>query len=107
MTEALKSLPKSVKVGYRTVHFKTVDERVTHALGVFNTRDGVIGLTTSQDDQELANTILHEIFHAVWHIYGLPHSEQEEQVVTTLSNGFSGVLRDNPKLFEVLARMIK
>lgn len=44
--------------------------------------------------------LMHELLHGIYHLSGLPDSEQEEQVVNSLAPLLVLLLRDNPKLVE-------
>ena len=46
----------------------------------------------------LAETLLHELMHAVWHVWGLSKTEGQEEVVRAMALGMATVMRDNPQL---------
>jgi hypothetical protein len=61
----------------------------------------VIRYTTTEEPHRMANTILHEVLHAVWEQMGLNalmNDEIQEQVCTSLANGLSQVYFQNPDL---------
>lgn len=62
---------------------------------------GVIRLAPQMDLQKSAATILHEILHAIWTVWGLTDEEEvkEERVITIFANGLATVMMDNPDLF--------
>lgn len=66
-----------------------------------------IVLDKRQTAAELADTLMHEVLHAIWAHAALPRRAAEERVVTAFANGLTGLARDNPGLFahlEALAR---
>lgn len=52
--------------------------------------------------QKRENVFIHEVLHAIWDTFGLKSAgftrDQEEQIVTALSNGLYQVVKDN-KIF--------
>lgn len=46
--------------------------------------------------------VVHELLHAIYHLSGIPESEEEEKIVTSLSPLLLLLMRDNPKLLEYL-----
>lgn len=92
---------ESVKVGYAVYRVRQTkldggtDGECDHDLHE-------IRLDESLKGENVNSTLIHEIFHAIWNIFGLPPRPGEERAVTVLSNGWLTVLRDNPKLMELL-----
>lgn len=50
-----------------------------------------------------ADTVVHEINHALWRISNLRDSDDEERIVSALATGWTQVYRDNPKLIQWIA----
>ena len=108
-------LPKTVRVGYKDYDIVVLSGVETMQQGVFgdhNNAKGEIRICPGLNAQEVANTLLHEILHAVWICFniGCPlvgskenQSISEERVVSGTANGLLSVIRDNPELFEFLA----
>lgn len=73
------------------------------ALGTFDRVACVIALAAEQAPAEKAESLLHELLHAVAsnHKLGLG-DEAEETVVNAFSRGLFAILRDNPKLVKYL-----
>jgi len=57
------------------------------------------------DDQEEANTLLHEIVHAALKLSG-QDSEGEEKMVEALTSCLCQALQDNPKLWHKLMKSL-
>lgn len=66
----------------------------------------VIRIDDALDSTKSANTLLHELFHAIWTTYALENDDKEERVVTVLSNGLAQVWRDNPDLVKFLNKSL-
>lgn len=94
-----------LKIGYRdfTLRFlKKINKGEELGLCTYPSKrvkcKGQISIAKGMDDAEKANTILHEILHAICYTQGLdlPVAE-EERVVNSLSNGLIAFIRDNPR----------
>lgn len=98
-----------LKIGYQTY---TVEEDDDYCAGL-----GANGATLKDRQKilysscvpkgEVADTLIHEILHAICHSY-LPDVERadEEEVVTMIAHGLTQVLRDNPTLFPELKKLL-
>jgi hypothetical protein len=58
---------RKIKVGYRWFKIRDIDSTQVSSLGTTNRMEGVIGLNSrdGQDAEEFANTVVHEILHAI------------------------------------------
>ena len=104
-------IPESIKVGYRDYKLEKWKQTVASANdahGQFFAKEGIIGYTEEEKGVSHANTILHELIHAIvyqWHIdLG---DKVEETVVNGLTNGLTTVFVDNPELMDYLKTKIK
>ena len=109
-----KSLPSSVKIGYRNIQIKYVrpdfkSDDMTESYGEYRAREGVILLLHDLCGQEMANSLWHEIKHAAVYVSGLNQAngplkedDAEEIVVNNLSNYEIGVFIDNPWLLDFI-----
>ena len=69
---------------------------------------GVIRIAKGQHKVEKANTVLHEILHAICHVQGLNLTDKEEErIVLSLTNGLIDFMRENPKMVEQLQGLVK
>ncbi len=55
----------------------------------------------------LCDTVLHEVGHAIWWVYGLRNDTKEEEVVSLLATAWTQVFRDNPWLLTWIAEATK
>lgn len=101
-----------LRVGYRNyvVRPMTVSEVILESrVGECNPGTGVLRVATAGKygefgPEEVADTLLHEVLHAVWRERGLAE-EDEESTVTNLAHGLISLMRDNPAFFPLLERM--
>jgi hypothetical protein len=94
-------LPKSVRVGYRdyaVVPWDRADAEDKEALGDCDHILGVIRVRADLPAQEKARVLIHEVFHAMWHVGDLEKSAREEKAVSVLSFQWAAVLGQNPGL---------
>ena len=69
--------------------------------GECNKHDHTISVRYSIDPIAHVDTLLHELFHAIYHEYYIAEEgEEEEQVVSKLASGMAKVLTANPELYK-------
>ena len=91
----MKKLPETIKIGAFDVKIKYWSElQETH--GQYFESDQTIYLAPSDCATTAADTLLHEIMHAIFAIYIIQPEDDEERTVTTLSLGLTQVFKDNP-----------
>jgi len=105
------NIPEKIKVGYRDYKLEEWKQTVAsanEAQGQFFSKEGVIGYTADEKGVSHANTLIHEILHAIIYQWNMDLDEKiEEHVVNGLTNGLTTVLVDNPKLIDYLKDKIK
>jgi len=95
-------MPKLVKIGYKDyeiVEMTDLESDQHRAAGQTMHLLGKIKINLGPGTREAAETLHHEIMHAVWCIWHIPVDVKEEIAVTSLSLGLSTVWRDNPDVF--------
>ncbi len=65
-------------------------------------QDPRIRVAKHKEPTALADTVLHEVMHAILRQQGRYYCKAEEEYVTALANGVITVLDDNPKLRKYL-----
>ena len=103
--------PSKIKIGYRDYKLEEWKQTVasaSEAQGQFFAKEGIIGYTADEKGVSHANTLIHEIMHAIIYQWNMELEEKvEELVVNGLANGLTTVLVDNPKLLDYLKDKIK
>ena len=103
--------PEKIKIGYRNYKLEEWKQTVAsanEAQGQFFAKEGVIDYTADEKGVSHANTLIHEIMHAIIYQWNMELEEKvEELVVNGLANGLTTVLVDNPKLLDYLKDKIK
>ena len=103
-------IPEKIKIGYKEYRLEKWKQTVAsanEAQGQFFAKEGIIGYTDEEKGVSHANTLLHEIIHAVVYQWNIDVGEKEETIVNGLTNGITTVLVDNPKLMDYLRKSIK
>lgn len=73
-------------------------------LGTCDNGRMLIAIKDSQHPVEEADTLIHEIYHAIWYcMHVADQGVGEEEIVRRLASGFTAVLMDNPQLLKYLA----
>ena len=105
------NIPDKIKVGYKEYKLEEWKQTVAsanEAQGQFFSKEGVIGYVTTEQGVSHANTIMHEIMHAIIYQWNIELGDKEEEhLVSALSNGLTTVFVDNPKLMDYLKEKIK
>jgi hypothetical protein len=104
-----------VKVGYREYVIRYVPRKSLYggdAIGDCENPGkhinckGKIRIANGLDNVEKANTVLHEIMHALFYTQGINVAGAlEERLVCSLTNGLIAFIRDNPKFVLKLLRL--
>ena len=112
MTKKIKELDK-VKVGYADIKIERVLASFTKnnadCWGQYISRENKIEIQKEAVGIDYANTLLHEIMHAIVYLSSLnadggalKEDDNEEQVTNTLTNWLMGVFRDNPRVLDII-----
>ena len=102
----MTALPTSVIVGPHTYKVVTVPDGILNGAGRVGqtcAMTGVIAIDNEQSRSQMADTVIHELVHAVLNVTDLDN-EIEERVCLALGPGLLGVLRDNPALVKWLVK---
>ena len=89
-----------IKIGYQDYRIEIHDDLGDEICGDTDLENSVIRIAESAIDRQ-RNTVIHEVLHAIWDQMGLNaqlDDNTQEQVVTSLSNGISTLLADNPQV---------
>jgi hypothetical protein len=106
-------LPSTLRIGAQTFRVRQckMPEGEETWLGTCEAAHGHIRIARGQEPHQKADTLLHEVLHAVW--YGAALSEvkhlrpHEELVVRAFTAGLAQVLRDNPRAVASLVKALR
>ena len=100
MNGLMKSITmKKIKIGYSD--YKIIDNDDKKLDGQFIHTDKTITITPSLSSSDRLNILLHETLHGVWFHWGVGETVRaknaEEAIITSIANGLTNVIRDNPE----------
>lgn len=100
---------KSVRIG--AIDYKIVPMDGTNAranFGEFDSEHEEIRLRPKfASKRQWAETLLHEIEHAIWYNWGVNSKDGEERIVRSTAIGWSCVFRDNQALMTEILKALK
>jgi hypothetical protein len=102
-------LPTRIKVGhfvYRVERWRSEGE-AGDRWGECDHGELVIRLRPVIPGTQLADTLIHEILHAIHNVWGLRVGDDEERIVAVTATALLTVFRDNPKLLAWLGANLK
>tara|TARA_Y100001973_G_C5204846_1_gene340667 strand:- start:100 stop:465 length:366 start_codon:yes stop_codon:yes gene_type:complete len=104
--------PPKVKVGYKDIAIELVRSdfsKQTDCYGEYQHRANKIEIQKDLTPTDFANTLLHEVLHAVVYEHSLTCDgnalsvdTNEEIVVNSITNGLMTVFKDNPWFLKIL-----
>lgn len=98
----MPTLPKQVVVGHRTWKIRPTESKRRDGLCDYE-RVTLFIRTKGKTGAEQANTLLHELHHAIWDEAGIKADDTEERIITLTANVLTQVIRDNPEVFDWIA----
>ena len=104
-----QTLPKEVDIlnlTYRINWISPPDESAPEHLGLCDFQAQVISVTKSLPRQSRAETLLHEIIHAINHGMGAPSKIDEERFTSKMSIGIATSIRQSPEVWKWISREI-
>ncbi len=99
------SLPNSIKVGPFDFAVVEIAADIADRLREDGDIAGyTIHIGAGQNGPRLADTVLHEVLHAIYRVWALSDADDEERTVTAMTTGLVSVLRDNPQFTKWLSK---
>ena len=91
------TLPEHIKVGPFDIAVVEIAADVASRLREDGDFDGdTIHIAAGQRGPALADTVMHELLHAIFKTFALKDEDDEERIVSAIATGLIGVFRDNP-----------
>lgn len=117
MTDCYRGIPKTVRVGcfvFRIEVREFEDHEAEGTFGHMNPISQKICLRPGMSSQNLADTFIHEILHAIFWFHeagrftgDVAMSDAEEEFVTKGAHGLCQFWQDNPKAVAWWAKLLK
>lgn len=112
MSQAQKKSPDNFKIilGHKEIEIlplERTDSDAHEVHGFYFPNHSKIKIDMSQNVAESAETLVHEVLHAVWNQMCLKSENvNEEDVVTALSKGICLLIKQNPDFFTLVKNAI-
>lgn len=100
MSDAYAGIPKSIKVGcykFRIEVLEADDAEASAEFGHMNSVNQKIRLRPGMTAQNLADTFIHEVIHAINWLFDSHDGMSEEQFTLMAAHGLCSLWQDNPK----------
>jgi len=94
-------LPKSIKIAnhtFKIVQMKKDIASLKRRFGECDCDNLEIRVAVHHKDSHVYETLIHEIFHAIYWSYNIKENDDEERTVTAFGIGWSQVLNTNKSL---------
>ena len=98
------SLPSEVKIGCHVYAIKSIDPELANALKVAGRcmpDCGVIELAADLNRGQALEVLLHEILHAIFHVFVIEDEDKGERTVSILGTALAWVFQDNPEFIKL------
>lgn len=95
------TMPKSIRVGnltYKVFAQRSVQMDMMQCMGVCLLDKSEIWVSPDLHDEMLAETLLHEVLHAIHANFDLDDNSDEERFTLLTARGLAQLWHDNPKL---------
>jgi hypothetical protein len=96
----------TVKIDHRDIEVRGVPYHHKR-VGRFLDQKCRIEVVVEQTARQQADTLVHEVMHAIWATRSMPPVIEEEECVTRMASGWTTVIRDNPELCRVLEQALR
>jgi len=104
------NLPTILKIGHLDIDVEEMSptEALTNAYyGVFESTECRIKVFMGESLYRTLEVLLHEVNHAIYHVYQMEDVLAEETVASVLAAGWTQVYRDNPELLDFIKECIE
>jgi len=104
-----RGLPTEVDIlnlTYKINWMNPPEESGAEQLGLCDFQSQIISVTKSLPRQSRAETLLHEIIHAINHGMGAPNKIDEEKFTTKMSIGIATTIKQSPDVWKWIMKEI-
>ena len=105
----MAEFPTSVRIGhfdYRVEDWHPTQAALANRYGECDHMAKTIRVTRCHGDKKAAETLIHEVLHAIFTEWVIEDGDKEERIVTTLAGALCTAWRDNPEAFEWIRQQV-
>ena len=106
----VKKLPPSIRVGaydFELEKWHALTAAAVRRWGECSCTEMIIRIQQDMPTRiKAADTLIHEISHAIWWAFGVEDEDKEERTVNLSASGWTCVYRDNPWLLDWLKEAV-
>lgn len=105
MTDEIK-IPNKIKVAAFDIEIKKYaihQASILGRFGEFSCSELCIRIDPDIMPIKRIDTLIHELNHAIYWVYGMEDEDKEERVVATFATAWTQVYRDNPELLNFIS----
>lgn len=110
MSDVYRKMPKAVRIGCFSYVVQVIEEEGAEIAGIAGAMHSLrqrIRIRAGMTPQQVANTFIHEVLHAIHHVYGLRDGCDEETFTELSANGLCAFWQDNPKAVKWWEELLK
>lgn len=76
------------------------------SFGVCIPGNQTIKVDSSVHPMKVADTLIHEINHAIWWAYNMYDEDKQERTVATMATAWTQIYRDNPEILAFIQQQV-
>lgn len=107
--EVMAEFPTSVRIGhfdYKVEVWDADKASLAARYGECSHLEKIIRVARHHSPRQTAETLVHEMLHAIWAQWVIEDNDPEERIVNTLSGALCAAWRDNPEAFEWIKEQV-
>lgn len=105
----MADFPTSVRIGYHDFTIENWDASraaLASRYGECDHLSKTIRVSRAHGDRKSAETLVHEMLHAIFAEWVIEHDDKEERIVSTLAGAICAAWRQNPEAFEWIREQV-
>lgn len=102
----MSSLPASIKIGYidyKVICWPPIDATAAGRRAECDNLVSAIRVRDDLPDAAFAESLIHEILHALYYVFDIRDDDKEEKTVGVMATALATVWRDNPALIAFIS----
>ena len=100
-------IPEKVYIGGKVVHIKHLtpsESSLSHKLGWFRPAFAEISIVVDFPCDQVLDTLLHELLHAIYYFCDIKDDDEEERTVTMMAGALQALFLQNPELITCIQK---